>query len=77
MPFIVPSRRQWPYSPHESLFRLYLVMQREINAVWAGGMINCSQSSPSMVQPLNNGVTADPGSRYNRRDAVYSRGREK
>ena len=48
-------------------------MQREINAVWAGAMINCSQSSLSMVQPLNNGVTADPGKRYNIRDGVYSR----
>lgn len=75
MPFVVTrhAARQWAYSPHESLFRLYLVMQREINAVWAGGMINCSSSSPSMVQPLNNGVTADPGSRYNIRDGVYSR----
>lgn len=53
---LVPSTRRWAYSPHESLFRLYLVIQREINAVWAGGMINCSQSSPSMAQPLNNRV---------------------
>lgn len=77
MLFIVPSRRQWAYSPHESLFRLCLVMQREIIAVWAGGMINCSQSSPSMAQPLNKGVTADPGSRYNVRDGAYSTDREK
>lgn len=75
--FIVQSRRQCAYSPPESLFRLYLVMQREINAVWAGGMINCSQSSPSMVQPLNNGVTTDPGSRYNIRDGAYSRDGER
>lgn len=51
-------------------FRRYLVMQREINAVWAGGMINCNQSSPSMVQQLNNGVTAVPGTRYNTRDGM-------
>lgn len=67
---LVPSKRQWVYSSHESMFRRYLVMQREINAVWAGGMINCNQSSPNMVQPLNNGVTAVPGTRYNTRDGM-------
>lgn len=77
MLFIMPFRRQCTYSPHENLFRLYLVMQREINAVWAGGMINCSQSSLSMAHSLNNGVTADPGSGYNIRDGTYSRDRER
>ena len=76
MMFIMPTRRQCTYSPHENLFRLRLVMQREINAVWTGGMINCSQSSLCMVKPLNNGVTVDPGSRYNIRDGEYSRDRE-
>lgn len=57
------SRRQWAYSPHESLLRICLVMQRVINAVWAIGMINCSQSLLHTVQAVNNGVTADPGTR--------------
>lgn len=56
MPLVALCRRQWAYTAHESLFILYLVMQKEINAVWGGGMINCSQSSLSTVQPLNNGV---------------------
>lgn len=30
-----------------------------------------------MVQPLNNGVTADPGSRYSIRDGAYGRDRER